>query len=180
MAVRTGAAIPFGKMYADHELSDYSSVQVPFVVDIGGKPIPELFIGGYIGIAVGGSAEKKVDLGGTRDSGYLRFGWRAGVEGQYHFIPGGDINPWVGYGFGWEAVGLGTIQGSPWAAVLAGYEFAHLMGGADFRLTRIVGVGPFVDVSFGRYTDSDRNELDDADHATHGWAIFGVRAVFVP
>jgi len=190
MALRTGAAVPFGKVLQDLDLSDYSSVQVPFLVDIGGKPIPELFIAGYIGFAVGRPSGSTEDFCERRDAACAGFGWRVGAEVQYHFIPGGQINPWVGYGFGWEAFALGITRNDAddefdeddyFATAVAGYEFAHLMGGADFRLNRIVGLGPFVDVSFGRYVDVDTSkELDDADRATHGWATFGIRVVFVP
>lgn len=192
IALRTGAAVPFGKVVKDLDLSDYSSVQVPFLVDIGGKPIKELFIGGYLGVAVGGPAGNTAEFCERRDAGCAGFGWRLGAEVQYHFIPGGSINPWVGYGLGWEAFALGVVRETAvedeeldendyFATAVAGYEFAHLMGGADFRLNRIVGLGPFVDVSFGRYTDTDGNdELEDADRATHGWVSLGVRVVFFP
>ncbi|HEU5074543.1 MAG TPA: hypothetical protein VFU02_10225 [Polyangiaceae bacterium] len=199
LALRTGAAVPFGKVSNDFDLSDFSGVQVPFLVDIGGKPIPELFIAGYIGAAVGGPGGSTADFCDRTDAGCAGFGWRAGAQVQYHFIPGGEVNPWIGYGFGWEAFGLGIVREEAVeddeldeddyvAAAVAGYEFAHLMGGADFRLNEIVGVGPFVDVSFGRYTrvgfdngeDTRSEDIEDSDQATHGWVAFGVRVVFFP
>lgn len=199
LALRTGASVPFGKATNDLDLSDYSSVQVPFLVDIGGKPLPELFLGGYVGFGFGGPAGNTADFCEAVDAGCAGFGWRVGAEVQYHFIPGGKVNPWVGYGIGYEAVSLGIARDT-WdeddeldeadvvVSALAGYEFAHLMGGADFRLNKVVGLGPFVDVSFGRYTnvgfaggDTARSDdIDDSDEATHGWVTFGIRVVFFP
>jgi len=103
-------------------------------------------------------------------------------RGAVYFIPDGEVNPWVGYGIGYEAVGFGMVFASQgFATTLAGYEFAHVMGGADFRMNRVFGLGPFVDVSFGRYTDRDSaDELDDGEQATHGWATFGIRVAFFP
>ena len=199
LALRTGASVPFGKATNDLDSSDFSGVHVPFLVDIGGKPLPELFLAGYVGFAFGGPAGTTADFCEAVDAGCAGFGWRVGAEVQYHFIPDGKVNPWVGYGFGYEAIGFGIAQDDEeaseetdeedvFAAALAGYEFAHLMGGADFRLNKVVGLGPFVDVSFGRYTkvgvangDTTRNDdIDDSDEATHGWVTFGIRVVFFP
>ena len=199
LALRTGASVPFGKVTNDLDLSEFSGVQVPFLVDIGGKPLPELFLGGYVGFAFGGPAGTTADFCERRDAGCAGFGWRVGAEVQYHFIPDGKVNPWAGYGIGWEAVGFGIARDDEgasdedaaeevFAAALAGYEFAHLTGGADFRLNKVVGLGPFVDVSFGRYTnvgfadgDTTRSDdIDDSDRATHGWVTFGIRVVFFP
>jgi len=199
LALRTGASVPFGKAMNDLDSSEFSGVQVPFLVDVGGKPLPELFLGGYVGFAFGSPAGTTADFCEAVDAGCAGFGWRIGAEVQYQFIPDGKVNPWVGYGIGWEAVGFGIAQDDEdasneddeeavFAAALAGYEFAHLMGGADFRLNKVVGLGPFVDVSFGRYTkvgfandDNARSEdIDDSDEATHGWVTFGIRVVFFP
>lgn len=199
LALRTGASVPFGEATKDLDSSEFSSVQVPFLVDVGGKPLPELFLGGYVGFAFGGPAGTTADFCEAVDAGCAGFAWRVGAEVQYHFIPDGKVNPWAGYGLGYEAVGFGIGQADEdaseeddeadgFAAALAGYEFAHLMGGADFRLNKVVGLGPFVDVSFGRYTkvgvangDTTRNDdIDDSDEATHGWVTFGIRVVFFP
>jgi len=201
LALRTGASVPFGKATNDVDLSDFSSVQVPFLVDIGGKPLPWLFLAGYIGFGFGGAGGSTADFCDRANLGCAGFGWRAGAEAHYQFIPGGKVNPWVGYGIGYEAVSLAMAKDDGdddteieeedvAAAALAGYEFAHLMGGADFRLNKVVGLGPFIDVSFGRYTKlgfangagetTDSKDIDDSDEATHGWVTFGIRVVFFP
>jgi len=200
LALRTGAAVPFGKATNDLDLSDFSSVQVPFLVDIGGKPLPWLFLAGYVGFAFGGAAGTTADFCEAVDAGCAGFGWRVGAEAHYQFIPGGKVNPWVGYGIGYEAVGLGMAEEDALddddeveedevaASALAGYEFAHIMGGADFRLNKVVGLGPFVDVSFGRYTkvgfahgdETRHDDIKDSDEATHGWVTLGIRVVFFP
>ena len=201
LALRTGASVPFGKATNDLDLSDFSSMQVPFLVDIGGKPLPYLYLAGYIGFGFGGAAGTTSDFCNAADLGCAGFGWRAGAEVHYQFIPGGKVNPWVGYGIGYEALSMAMAKEDAAdddeieeeevaAAALAGYEFAHIMGGADFRINKVVGVGPFLDVSFGRYTKvgvadgagetSDSADIDDSDEATHGWVTFGVRVVFFP
>src|SRR5690242_18820719 len=58
MALRTGWAVPMGKLSsaADDDISNGFGGQVPIFVEIGGKPIPNLFIGGYFGLGFGGAA----------------------------------------------------------------------------------------------------------------------------
>jgi hypothetical protein len=61
------------------------------------------------------------------------------------------------------------------------------MGGVDFRLNRIIGLGPFIDFSLGRYTTAT---IDDgvtakrdgsiAKPALHEWFMVGARMVFFP
>lgn len=191
MALRTGYSVPFGKVTKDFKLSDFSSGQVPLLVDIGGKPIPHLFLGGYFGFGFGSAGGTTADSCDATNAGCFGLSLRFGAQVQVHFLPHGPVNPWLGYGIGLESVGLGVDQKGSRSAVAAGVggvEFAHLMGGADFRLSRVVGIGPFVDVSFGRYSsfsvddgDTTRSyDIVDSERATHGWATFGVRVVFFP
>lgn len=191
MALRTGYSVPFGQLAKDNDLSDFSSGQVPLIVDIGGKIIPHLFLGGYIGFGFGGPGGKQADLCDRDNSTCFGLGLRFGAEAQVHFIPDGFTNPWLGYGIGFESLALGVDNARSddvVAAGVGGWEYAHFMGGVDFRLNRIVGIGPFVDVSLGSYrTVSYDNgnttrsaDIDDADRTMHGWATFGVRVVFFP
>ncbi len=54
MALRTGLSVPFGEAVESENLSDLSSVRVPLVLDIGDKPVPKVFLGGYLGFGFGG------------------------------------------------------------------------------------------------------------------------------
>src|ERR1051325_2757250 len=65
MALRTGYAVPMGKVRGSDPvtgstdgfaMSDNFSGQVPICIEIGGKVIPNLFVGGYLGLGFGGSA----------------------------------------------------------------------------------------------------------------------------
>ncbi|RYZ01686.1 MAG: hypothetical protein EOO73_34670 [Myxococcales bacterium] len=191
MALRTGYSAPFGKVTEGLKLSDFSSGQVPLIVDIGGKPIPHLFLGGYLGLGFGGAGGSTADTCDQLNAGCFGLSLRFGIQAQVHFLPGEKFNPWLGYGIGLESLGLGIDQNDSRGAVAAGvggFEFAHLMAGADVRLTRVIGIGPFVDFSFGRYNrvtldDGDTTtsyDIESSNRATHGWATFGLRVVFFP
>ncbi|HET7538937.1 MAG TPA: hypothetical protein VFK05_03670 [Polyangiaceae bacterium] len=177
MDIRTGYSIPLGTLEggangsAATKMSDAVSGQVPFMLDIGGKVIPELFIGGYLGFGVGGA--------GSNCPNCSSVGLHVGAEVQYHILPAGFVNPWVGYGIGIESLAVGDNTSVGWG----GFEFARFMGGADFRINKIFGVGPFVDLSmasFSTFSDTQSNSHDINQTGIHEWLTLGVRFVFFP
>ena len=178
MAIRTGYSVPLGKVRQGANMSDTVSGQVPILLDIGGKLIPELFLGGYLGLAFGGPAGLSKDQCPNCSAA----GIHVGIEAQYHILPAGSVNPWIGYGLGFESLALTDNASVGWG----GFQFARFMGGADFRINRIFGVGPFVDLAMGTYSKQSTeiggvtaNE-DISETAVHQWLTFGVRFVFFP
>jgi len=191
MDVRTGYSVPMGKLASADQaaavpgtkLSDMVSGQVPFIVDIGGKIIPELFLGGYLGLAfggAGGAVKRACDLDGES---CVAVGVHLGIELQYQIRPAAFVDPWIGYGLGIESLALSFARGGTTESVgFSGFEFARLMAGVDFRITRVFGVGPFIDLSLAQYTSekvgSQSATLDNT--ATHEWLTLGARFVFFP
>jgi len=189
VAARGGAAIPLGNAAKDSPLSDSFGAQFAAIVDIGGKIIPELFIGAYLGGNVGavGSETSKI-CDARRASGCLAVTYRIGVQAQYHIIPDGKVDPWVGYGIGYEVSRIGgTENGLDFSTTSYGPEYGHILAGVDFRLTKIFGIGPFVDFSFGKFTNqtSDPQPVagqssDLANTALHEWLTIGAKFLFFP
>lgn len=182
LALRSGFSVPVGKAWKDFSMSDITTGQLPLILDIGGKPIPELFLGAYIGFAFGkaaGFTKDTCELGGGCATGSFHLG----IDAHWHFLPGGWLDPWVGYGIGIESLAVGESKdGTIDSYGVAGFEFAHLMLGADWRPERIVGLGPFVDVSFGKYSSitSNSDTKDIPDTAFHSWVTLGVRGILFP
>ena len=177
LALRTGYSLPLGKAERNLEMSDLASGQVPIFIEVGGKPIPYLFLGGYMGFGFGGPAGfLKNTCGGRCSAGAFRIG----IEAQAHILPGAFANPWVGYGIGLESVVVGT--GADDNIGFAGVELARFGAGVDFRLTKIFGLGPFVELSMGNYSSISAGDLtaDIAHTAMHEWLTFGARFVFFP
>jgi hypothetical protein len=196
MALRTGYSQPLGGL-RDREpnetatnslaMSDFVSGQVPLIVDIGGKVIPELFVGGYLGLGFGGPAGLQADECSRLNAGCVAVAFRLGIEAQYHIQPGDPVNPWLGYGIGLESLGVGgTVNGQSQSISFGGLEFAHFMGGVDFRLSRVVGLGPFLDFSMGEYTTNSIRQgnaqasMDLTQTKMHEWLTLGIRVVFFP
>jgi hypothetical protein len=189
MALRTGVALPFGDADKSVSMSDISTAQVPLLIDLGGKLGRNVFLGAYVGFAVGGASRGFLeDMCDQGNVSCATVSVRLGAQVQYHFMPAEQVNPWLGYGIGVESLGLGASRsGSPDRTVaLGGFEFAHLMGGFDFRLGKVFGIGPFVDYSLGQYGsatikvgDTSR-EFDLGEKALHHWLTLGVRGTFFP
>lgn len=138
---RTGFSFATGKIEGVYGVADVTNAvlfQVPLLVDIGSKVSPEVFIGGYSGFSFGG---------GTCATECASSAFHLGAEVQYHILPNSFVNPWVGYGLGLELLVIAPVQG------YQGFEFARFMGGADFRLSRVFGVGPFVDFSMTAFNE---------------------------
>ncbi|MEI9936560.1 MAG: hypothetical protein WDO69_04975 [Pseudomonadota bacterium] len=183
--VRTGFALPMGNFSKDLKLADLTTGQVPVITDIGAKVLPELFVGGYLGVAFGGEAGTAKAACNLNGGGCTSLGFLLGLEAQYHFLPGGSVNPWLGYGIGVESIGLTPGNNGGDTATASGFQFARLMGGADFRINRVFGVGPFVDFSLGKYSTvsggtAGSDSRDIPETAVHEWLTLGARFVFFP
>jgi hypothetical protein len=187
MALRTGYALPAGNATGEEsgEMSELSAGQVPLIVELGGKVVPNLFLGGYLSLAAGPAGGQADDFCDDGDYDCYVSGLRAGLEGHFQLAPHGNLNPWIGYGFGYESLTLTLVnEGS---RTLSGPEYARVMAGLDFRLGRSFGLGPFLDVSLGKYTryrdDLPGEDTTDGDiprTGIHEWVSFGARFVFFP
>jgi hypothetical protein len=188
IALRTGYSVPFGHVAGDRTMSDMFTGQVPLFVELGAKVHRNVFVGVYTALSFGGAGDAfdKVCSGGDKCVGV---GFRIGVEAQYHFRPAEKVNPWAGYGLGLESAAVGRSGGgNDQTTAVGGIEFARFSGGVDFRLSRVVAIGPALDVSLGRYTatstDINGVKTDDTipsnERRTHGWMTLGVRLTFLP
>jgi hypothetical protein len=189
MALRAGYALPMGRLTdaPNADMTNVFSGQVPLFVEIGGKPSAHLFVGGYFGLGFGGPAGVQKDQCDTLNANCVAVGIRLGAELQYHILPEGSANPWLGYGIGYESIALsGSSGGRTQTVSVGGFEYAHFMGGIDFRLNHGFGIGPVVDFSIGEYShahyDSGTTTTDEdiQKKATHEWLTLGVRFVFFP
>jgi hypothetical protein len=115
---------------------------------------------------------------------------------QYNFAPRGRYNVWIGYGIGTEESGYraeSMLDGSTLNASLGGFEFAHLMAGLDFRLSKGIGIGPtvaFTATQYSTVTSAYANSgsyepyLTTAGSITHQsiheWFLLGARLTYFP
>jgi hypothetical protein len=183
MALGSGYSIPFGDVDASLPASDFMSGQVPLLLDIGYKTSPHLYIGGYVGYGFG-RAGKMVDCLCSESGVDCSLSTlRIGVNLQYHFFPAEKINPYIGYGIGYESATFKASGPGGRAEITAsGFELARLTAGADFRTNSVIGFGPYADLGLGMYTSlSDAyDSVSVQDPTMHGWFNLGVRMMLFP
>lgn len=82
--------------------------------------------------------------------------------------------PWLGAGIGYEWANerVAGAAGSVFKRD-SGWEFLNLQAGGDFAFGSRWAVGPFVQLSFGRYSSADGNAI--AEKAWHEWLTLGLR-----
>ena len=191
LALRTGIALPFGSVNGGTAMSDAFSAQAPLLLDLGWKVIPNLFVGAFGGAAVGGAAGQVDTTCQNLGVSCVGVAYRFGIVAEWNFRPDKTVNPWAGYGVGYE---IGSSSGdsakNSVSNSVSGFDYAHLLGGVDFRLQDWFGIGPFVDAAIGSY-DVAKNETNQGgrvldrggavtDKAIHIWLTLGVRIVMLP
>ncbi len=191
IAFRTGVAIPAAKVGGSGQsMSDVFAPQIPVLVELGAKPIDELFVGVYGGFGLGGVAGSFAEQCSAVGVSCSAHTLRLGVEGIVYFLPAHRLGPWVGYGIGLEQSTVSAEANRSFATTsVSGLELAHLMAGMDVRVSHYFGIGPFVDVAVGRYThmheDGSLSSVRGSDNditnpAAHLWVSLGARAVVFP
>jgi hypothetical protein len=199
MALRTGLSVPFGNATAESgdSLRRRYSVQWPLLFEIGAKPGDSVFIGGYFGFSFGAEgSDARIEGFCEDDDGDAEneivcstVGFRLGLELIYGFSPGDRVNPWLGYGIGWESQRQtinDRITRREEETTSSGLELARIMFGLDVRY-KTLGFGPVIEAALGRYTTSETAVNGDVTFdgdverpSLHGWLTLGIRGVVFP
>jgi hypothetical protein len=198
MAFRTGLAFPAGKASdtPGDTLATRYSWQWPLQVELGAKVTEHVHVGAYFTLTFGAEGDDRdiedycddddADL--QNDIGCTSVGLRLGVQAQYHFRPAQTVNPWLGYGIGFESMTQhldDRARGYSERTTASGVTYAKLDGGLDFRLP--VGLGFYGEFAFGRFTKSSTHingeqvfsgSVDNG--AWHFWTTLGLRLVIFP
>jgi outer membrane protein W len=184
LGLRLGFGIPMGKTTGDETAVKFSN-KFPIWIDLGYRITPNILVGLY-----GQYAPATLKC----PQGFLCTGARVmrfGVQGQYGFAPDAKFAPWVGLGVGYEIVNTTFTQAGEDSTVgLKGWEFMNLQAGADYMVSKSVGIGPFLSFSLGRYgtgsaegpafpvTPGEPTEGGIAKKEFHEWLVLGVRGAF--
>jgi hypothetical protein len=198
LAFRTGLMVPFGDASGapNDSLGRRYAWEIPLVIDIGARFARSFFVGAYLGFALGTTgSDARVDAAcidddenGRNDIACTVATGRIGIEALYSFLPDESLNPWVGYGLGFEVASASLTdryRGLEESVTSTGLTYADLSVGFDFR--KKIGIGPFVDVALGQFNNTTtdlgargryKSKIDD--HAIHGWLTLGLRMVVNP
>jgi hypothetical protein len=136
LTIGTGYEQAFGRVAADQpSLTDMGQAGGAVQIGVGYRLIPRLTLGAYASGAMFGRGDQI-------DSSATLFSSSAGIQADWHFLPGGhELDPWVSLGSGWRGYWINENAGN---VSVQGMELAKLQVGLDYRIDQAVSVSPVV------------------------------------
>jgi outer membrane protein W len=185
VGLRAGLPLGMGEATKGVSLADQADAAAAAWVDLGYRFNPHVYAGlygqyVYVAPKTGPAACPE---GATCSAYAVAFG----INAHYHFLPARSFDPWVGLGIGYEMASLsGKMGPMEFGGNIRGIQFVNVQAGSDFRLTRALGVGPFLSCGITEFTrstttmggvDTDASIPSD-QRRIHASLIFGARGTF--
>jgi hypothetical protein len=114
-------------------LSDTAGAGGNVELDVGWRINPNWLVGVYGTVATFTTGDAVVNAHNIWSS-------TAGVQGNYHFLPGESFDPWIGLGAGWRGYWINQDAGQD---VRHGLDVARLQVGVDVPVTTGVSISPY-------------------------------------
>jgi hypothetical protein len=115
-------------------LTDLSHAGAEAQLNVGYRIDPHWLVGAYGTVG-------KYSLGSGTPDGSDIWSVTAGVQGNYHFLPDQDWDPWIGLGTGWRGHWISKSAGTD---IRHGIDLARLQVGVDYRVSPEFSVSPYV------------------------------------
>ncbi len=127
-------------------LQEFGNAGSTLQLDMGWRIDPNFMVGGY--------GEASLFDGGSLLSSDHATTLAAGIQGQYHVMPGRKYDPWVGVGFGWR--GYWASRSNIGTHKLQGLDLARVRVGLDYRVSPTVAVGPVFGITLTDFLSEKR------------------------
>lgn len=186
LGLRAGYGTPFGEVERDAAaVREVADAKLPLWLELGYRFDRRVQATLFLELAPAHVASDRC-AGGGCEAWHVRFG----VAVQLHLAPRARVDPWIGVGVGIEV--LRAEVDDPGATPVrreltwAGLELPLAEAGLDFRISRRFTLGPYLSVSFGRFTSrsekpeggsSARDPIEEREE--HGWVQAGLKATFL-
>jgi hypothetical protein len=190
LGARLAYGAPFGSVTgaSGADLDHAMSSQFALVLDGGLRLTPGWYVGATFSYGAA-SASDQFAQGACKANGVSCSSSvvRLGVNAQYHFVPDGRYDPWIGMGGGYEWASMSVSDAGQTVHLgMSGWEFANLQAGLDFRLGSRGAIGPFAALTLAEYqtanTPTDYNggttSQSISEQAMHEWFFVGVRGTY--
>ncbi|BDG06140.1 hypothetical protein [Anaeromyxobacter oryzae] len=186
VAARVGYAFPGGKISdeGDPRLDDLLEYKIPIWFELGYRFNPALWGGFYFEYAPMSVNRDFCVAGRSCDGQSFRFG----VDMQFHLAPHRPVDPWLGFGIGWEFISADAFDstvGNISTFSYDGLEFPLLEAGLDLALSPRFALGPFISYSMAEFSSFNISTPGFADisgdihgRAFHSWLQLGLKGTF--
>lgn len=178
LGLRIVAELPLGDTFKGTSLKSMVAGQAAAQLDLGWRIDPRWEVGAFVryGLAFVNGCTKEVSCS-SHDVGL-------GLEGQLHLAPGAWFDPWLGLGVGYEFLTLSSNGAATPPSNVAvettvtykGLTYAAVNLGADYRLSDVLGGGPYVEFSAGQFASTQDTDL--TNKSLHLWLGLGLRGWF--
>jgi len=114
-------------------LGDIAGPGASVELSIGWRINPNFLVGAY-------GTGAWFSTGDNAGSALNSWSTTAGVQGNYHILPGNDLDPWIGLGAGWRGYWVNRPEGRD---ARHGVDLARLQIGVDIPVVTGVSISPF-------------------------------------
>jgi hypothetical protein len=199
IGARTGYAFSAGNTGAvpngnDNSLGDFVGGQLPLWLDAGYRLNPSFYVGGFFQYGFGFVNDDQQQGCRNANVNCSASDIRLGLMGRYHPAPTWLFSPWLGLGAGYEwgtfSVRQSVLGNTSTDSSWSGFEFANLQAGADYQVSRLFALAPFISFSIGQFrstsvttsngTTTTTTDQDLAKTSFHEWFLIGARVAFMP
>ena len=153
-------------------LQELGNVGATFEIDAGWRINPSSMVGVY--------SELSYFDGGKLVNADHATSVAAGIQGQFHFIPGRRFDPWIGLGVGWRGY-WGTLANNG-TYKLQGIDFARLRIGLDYRVSPTLALGPVFGMTLTDFLSEKRpganSYIDTTDRKPNTFVFAGLQGRF--
>ncbi len=140
-----GYAQGFGDIGAGlPSLTDQTSAGGELQLGLGWRINPHFMVGVY------GTGGLQATSGRTSGNIYTA---TAGLQGNFHFLPWNDWDPWIGLGTGWRGMWVDRDVGG--TDSLQGIDVLRVTAGVDYRLNSQFAVSPYVGVGLTTFLSQE-------------------------
>jgi hypothetical protein len=150
--VATGYAQGFGDVGANRpSVQDTAKAGGALQLGVGYRLIPQLTLGAY-------GTGSIYDRGGQVSDSARLYSATAGVQADWHFLPGGhEFDPFITLGTGWRGYWIKEDQGT---TSLQGLEIAKLQLGVDYRMDRAIAISPLIGADLSTFLTQNTPSSD--------------------
>jgi len=185
LSLNAGFALPVGQAASGLNQSDVINFAVPFGIDVGYRIAGIVFVGLTFTYAPFGSPSSSTfttcAVVGTSCHSTT---YHAGFTVQWHPLGSRGLDPYVGVGAGYEWLTVNVSgNGTDLSSQFNGFTWLDVPLGVDFRLSKDIRLGPYLDFMMGQYRNASVTLSGVSGliqhRALHFWLGAGVRIVFL-